>query len=620
MRIRDIEIKHFLCFRHLQLPVTNPMQLIAGPNNAGKSSLLRLLDAYFSGASAAEFAALQPRNAYYTDLNQLGRRALSQIRITFEPEDDAEREAFDDLLVKGRFWVSVVKGRAGQFEYRASKTKSSARAKQAYDEVLKKVHFVVVPSVRIGGPEDNAHPAAFERLFRTLEGVLVRKGKSRKTKLQKQFEGHSGTLSQSVEKTLGLAAKTIEAELPLDGESISFDLGGPAAILSGIMRSISISSEDGDTNLPLEDRGTGYQSVLVLGVLRYVAQMEAARGTSVIFGIEEPEAFLHPQLQRAVAMSLARLSRSAQLIVTTHSPVIVDANSIDALVRLPLQREGVSFSWTPVDLGPSRQGRLSRVCNATNSELVFANRVIIVEGESDKLFIEYLLDRVLDASSSHSAGISVIDAGGAGVIPDVLRLARRFEVPAVAIVDMDVLDKSGGRTRHIDRLVEDGFDIPIEQSFHEYLREVASRPAPTYQVARSTQRELLAQLHNEPRADVFVLSSDLEGLLGSLVDPGVLADVLGPDGLDHWSSDLAKEIRSEPAGANRTLLRLGSKGLERKNKNKELKLKPHMIVPIVEAAGDAFFGHPEVRALASFAIGRPLKRKVRPTTTSRIRR
>ena len=49
-----------------------------------------------------------------------------------------------------------------------------------------------------------------------------------------------------------------------------------------------------------------------------------------LVGIEEPETALHPGASSALREALARAARSTQIIVTSHSPDLLDDSSVDA--------------------------------------------------------------------------------------------------------------------------------------------------------------------------------------------------------------------------------------------------------------------------------------------------
>lgn len=68
-----------------------------------------------------------------------------------------------------------------------------------------------------------------------------------------------------------------------------------------------------------------------LGVLVALFQAGAGNGNRSVFlvGIEEPEAALHPAASGVLLDSLREASRSAQIIVTSHSPDLLDDTSIE---------------------------------------------------------------------------------------------------------------------------------------------------------------------------------------------------------------------------------------------------------------------------------------------------
>jgi putative ATP-dependent endonuclease of the OLD family len=196
-----------------------------------------------------------------------------------------------------------------------------------------------------------------------------------------------------MKQVLDESAESIQEELPFQGGAVTFTLPEPKFALRGLFRAAMLESADG-ARVPVSDRGTGFQSALVLGILRYVAAQETAGAEHVLFAIEEPEAFLHPQTQRAMTQVLKRIASDAQVVVTTHSPVVVDTFRLSQIARLPLMPEGTTFDWEPPHLDDPQEGRLTRYCTAANSELVFASAVVLVEGEEDYAVVEDLFGRI----------------------------------------------------------------------------------------------------------------------------------------------------------------------------------------------------------------------------------
>jgi predicted ATPase len=72
------------------------------------------------------------------------------------------------------------------------------------------------------------------------------------------------------------------------------------------------------------------------GTLRMLAMMAALYGESGagLVGIEEPENYVHPNAIAAFAEYLKETSKNVQVVATTHSPMLLDAVGLPAVVRV----------------------------------------------------------------------------------------------------------------------------------------------------------------------------------------------------------------------------------------------------------------------------------------------
>ncbi|BBE23462.1 hypothetical protein MN0502_23450 [Arthrobacter sp. MN05-02] len=593
MHIEQVHIKRLLGFEALSLDVDPDLQLIAGPNNAGKSSFIRVLETFFSDPTADDFRRLKPLNAYYVDG---GPRMLSGIKVHFGGLTKAETDELGGMLGRdGTFWVQITCSRNGKISYRMWNS-TDARSREIYEWVLQSFDFVKIPSIRVSGADQGDADQSLTRLHDTLEGVLVRSGNSRSTQLQKDFAKAMEPVENLVREVLIESVKSVAAELPFQDPVLGVDLPAPEHALRGMLREAVITSHD-DVVVPIAERGTGFQSALVLGILRYVSSKSRQAGTNVIFAIEEPEAFLHPQTQRAMAKILKGISAEAQLLVTTHSPVLVDSFSVTRIARLPLSPEGMTYSaWKP-DLAVDEEGRLTRYCDATNSELVFASSVILVEGNGDKLVIDYLLESITGGPGGHYAlGIAVIEASGITTISHLLRLSQLFGVRAFVLTDKDGVHKSGDNKRALVEILKSKDPKP-STLFLNGLRDLADRRVTTLQAALEHQEELNTML--QPW-DAFVLSSDLEGLLLDVVGQERLAKMLGPDEMGEVSKETAEEFATGPSGLKAMAAHLGAKGWN-SDRKKSGKAKPHIPSALLrQDLGSASSQHPAIKPLTKW--------------------
>ena len=73
-----------------------------------------------------------------------------------------------------------------------------------------------------------------------------------------------------------------------------------------------------------------------------------------LIGIEEPETALHPAASAALREALVRASETTQVLVTSHSPDLLNDRSIDADAVLAVVSEAGETKIAPLDEG-SRQ-------------------------------------------------------------------------------------------------------------------------------------------------------------------------------------------------------------------------------------------------------------------------
>ena len=91
-------------------------------------------------------------------------------------------------------------------------------------------------------------------------------------------------------------------------------------------------------------------TVRALGIL--VALFQSANGSGArvpLIGIEEPEIALHPAATGLLLEGLREASRTTQVVVTSHSPDLLDDENLDANSILAVHAEGGSTHIAPLD-------------------------------------------------------------------------------------------------------------------------------------------------------------------------------------------------------------------------------------------------------------------------------
>ena len=104
----------------------------------------------------------------------------------------------------------------------------------------------------------------------------------------------------------------------------------------------SFKSKGQNGEIPLSSRGDGFRRITMMAYFEYLAEQGKSEKQNILFGFEEPETFLHPRAQENLYDKLEGLCRNDyQVVVSTHSPIIVDQTVPDNLMHV--HRSGGSY-------------------------------------------------------------------------------------------------------------------------------------------------------------------------------------------------------------------------------------------------------------------------------------
>ena len=136
----------------------------------------------------------------------------------------------------------------------------------------------------------------------------------------------------------------------------------------------------------IDNMSEGMKSIYILSLLE--AYMQEQEKLPCILMMEDPELFLHPQLQKTASEILYRLSMKNQVVFSTHSPTMIFNFNKKQIKQVRLDESGHPTIREHNDIG-----RILNDLGFSANDLMNVSFVFIVEGRQDKNRLPLLLNK-----------------------------------------------------------------------------------------------------------------------------------------------------------------------------------------------------------------------------------
>jgi putative ATP-dependent endonuclease of OLD family len=224
-------------------------------------------------------------------------------------------------------------------------------------------------------------------------------------------------------------------QLGLDAEADDIDLYFTPMSSMDFYKNLDLVIKDHGFSISATEVGEGFQNAIVLAVLR---AFEETKRQGAILLIEEPEMFLHPQMQRSLYKTLRKIGETNQVIYTTHSPHFVSVPDYRDVLLVRRDDEGTYTMQSSLAADNKRREKFLKELDPERSELFFARRLLLVEGDTEKLsYPAYAAKLKLDLDR---AGATIVEVGGKRNLKDFAELAISFQIPVGIVYDKDSSD------------------------------------------------------------------------------------------------------------------------------------------------------------------------------------
>ena len=422
MKIYDISISYYRGIELLENLKFGSINSFVGKNDSGKSNILRALDSFFNNSFS------------FNDVFKgIPEGKITEIKIRFEPSETINPLALDSdgkiTLIKQFSYTSAGKltkdflyecndidettlqncwgikeseindyldklgvsySKSGRGVTNLSKIEKIYEATSEIDKVTK-THpaddfiknltkqyesFELPEFALFNADQDlNVGSTDFQNQFKPIATQSLEKNSDLTEKIESNVQDD---LENEFQKITELMRKNVP-----NLEKISPSINCNWKNLVKFNLSLRFNSESFE--IPIENKGTGFKRLLMVAYFEYLSQKQTKK--HLIFGLEEPETFLHPELQSELLESIISLSEDSQFFITTHSPIFAGSTQKTNIVVVKKENE-VSTYLNYENENEILDVVIKELGIRPNYNLLNDNyrKIIFVEGKGDVLF------------------------------------------------------------------------------------------------------------------------------------------------------------------------------------------------------------------------------------------
>lgn len=399
MRLEQIIIRNFLSIRELALSFDNTTVLV-GPNNHGKTNVLRALDFFFNGSGKKNWDQLVTKG---TDANVEVQIAFSDVARFISLLNPKYQEAFrgrilanDTILLTRRMRVKAETSDELKLVGQDGELSELPTGKESFlSPILPRFEFVPTNLMLDDVSKIQKTNTLGKMLFDILDVASLENNDEFSTHWEAVLAFFNDRSEDSSLGKVGVLeariAGNLRREFP-ECKAVSFIPNLPS--VQELTKGFSLDIDDG-MQTDAASKGDGIQRALVFSILRTYQELQAkakkdadplAIIAPIVFVLDEADLHLHPQAQRELSEMLRSISANGdQVVYTTHSFIMAQGRVGQVVHAIEKGDAGTVVC-------PDSRKKVTELLGVMPSDINLPDNIVIVEGRSDSVFLSKLLE------------------------------------------------------------------------------------------------------------------------------------------------------------------------------------------------------------------------------------
>ena len=477
--IKKIEIKNFRNFEHISFD-TKEKNIIIGMNDVGKTNLLYAIKLLFS----YKFRNIDLLDS---DFHKQNTSKPFEIFISIQIFDKEKEEKSD--------FTEIILSEIGNLRNKENGEQNLLNIKLIGEyqkgismfwnvsEEVTKDNMEEVPAV---GVNKNRIDSIFEifdippyndieKKFLEISRKIVNNMEISETEKEKytEIENLQNTLKKNIEELESV--KKIDEEITSSLKKFNVSYKTKVATTLGfkkIYEDLKIFTQQDDEDKVYPTAGDGRKKTIQYAM--YLYEIEQQNKKIPIILLEEPENHLFLRNQISLSDTLFNSNSFCNIFLSTHSPQLLYkiSNGVN-IIRIDKKNNQTTSNSSVYNL-PEEYNILKNILQKDLAEAIFCKKVLLVEGYSEKILFEYILDKKIKDIEKR-AEIYILNIMGVG-FKDYYNFLRKLNIDVRLKSDNDLKNLSKDNTEiYIEisgiKRIADILEIKVENNFINFLKD-----------------------------------------------------------------------------------------------------------------------------------------------------